>query len=87
VIATPGHTDESIAVHLPEPGVLFTGDTVAHTQGQAMLGVVNIDRAQTADSFRRLAQVDPELVCVGHGDPIIDGAAAALRTAAAQLPV
>jgi glyoxylase-like metal-dependent hydrolase (beta-lactamase superfamily II) len=86
VIATPGHTDGSIAIHLPEPGVLFTGDTVAHIDGQVMLGVFNIDRAQTADSFRMLAQVETDLVCVGHGDPITDGAAAALRAAAAQLP-
>jgi glyoxylase-like metal-dependent hydrolase (beta-lactamase superfamily II) len=68
-------------------GVLFTGDTVAHVDGQVMLGVFNLDRAQTADSFRKLAQVETGLVCVGHGDPTTDSAAAALRAAAAQLPV
>jgi glyoxylase-like metal-dependent hydrolase (beta-lactamase superfamily II) len=30
VIATPGHTDGSIAVSLPDHGVLFTGDLVAN---------------------------------------------------------
>jgi glyoxylase-like metal-dependent hydrolase (beta-lactamase superfamily II) len=29
VVHTPGHTDGSIALHLPGPRVLFTGDTVA----------------------------------------------------------
>ena len=30
VLAIPGHTEGSIAVHLPEHGVLFTGDTIAN---------------------------------------------------------
>jgi glyoxylase-like metal-dependent hydrolase (beta-lactamase superfamily II) len=31
VVSIPGHTPGSIAVHLPEHGVLFTGDTVVAT--------------------------------------------------------
>ncbi|MEV7964602.1 MBL fold metallo-hydrolase [Sphaerisporangium sp. NPDC088356] len=70
VIATPGHTDGSIAIHLPASGVLFTGDTVAHVDGQVMLGVFNLDRAKTMESFRALAKLDTTLACVGHGRPI-----------------
>jgi glyoxylase-like metal-dependent hydrolase (beta-lactamase superfamily II) len=33
VIATPGHTDGSIAVHFPSAGVLFTGDIAAEHDG------------------------------------------------------
>jgi glyoxylase-like metal-dependent hydrolase (beta-lactamase superfamily II) len=86
VIATPGHTDGSIAIYLPQASVLFTGDTVAHVDGQVMLGVFNLDRAQTADSFRILAGLETDLACVGHGDPITHNASAALRGTAAQLP-
>ncbi|GAA2651632.1 MBL fold metallo-hydrolase [Nonomuraea recticatena] len=85
VIHTPGHTDGSIALHLPRPGVLFTGDTVAHIDGQVMPGVFNLDRAEMLRSFRRLAEVDARLACVGHGEPIVD-AHAALTAVAATLP-
>ncbi|GAA3068301.1 hypothetical protein GCM10020000_60860 [Streptomyces olivoverticillatus] len=37
IIHVPGHTAGSIACHLPDSGVLFTGDTVANV-GQLMLG-------------------------------------------------
>lgn len=37
VVATPGHTDGSMALFLQRPRVLFTGDTVAEHQGQIVL--------------------------------------------------
>ncbi|MEV4374209.1 MBL fold metallo-hydrolase [Nonomuraea sp. NPDC049637] len=85
VIATPGHTAGSIALHLPEHGVLFTGDTVAHVSGLVMPGVFNMDRDEMLRSFRRLAELDVRTACVGHGDPVTD-AGDALRKAAADLP-
>ncbi|WP_020670977.1 MBL fold metallo-hydrolase [Amycolatopsis nigrescens] len=85
VLAIPGHTEGSLALHLPEHGVLFTGDTVANVEGP-MLGVFNQDRARTVESFRRLAALDSEIACFGHGDPLTGDAATALRRAAAALP-
>ncbi|MBT2229402.1 MBL fold metallo-hydrolase [Nonomuraea sp. NEAU-A123] len=85
VIATPGHTDGSIAIHLPGEGVLFTGDTVAHVGGQVMPGVFNLDREEMLRSFRKLAVVDAELACVGHGEPI-KNARIALPAAAGLIP-
>ena len=35
-----------------------------------MLGVFNQDRAQTVASFKRLAALDVETACFGHGEPI-----------------
>ncbi|MEO3876587.1 MBL fold metallo-hydrolase [Nonomuraea sp. B12E4] len=84
VIHTPGHTDGSIALHLPHAGVLFTGDTVTHAAGQVMPGVFNVDRTEMLRSVRSLAEVDASLACVGHGDPIPD-AHATLATMAAAL--
>lgn len=81
VVHSPGHTPGSIGVHLPRHGVLFTGDCVAGV-GQVMLGVFNIDRARAADSFRRLAALEPSTVCFGHGDPLTEDAAAVLRASA-----
>jgi glyoxylase-like metal-dependent hydrolase (beta-lactamase superfamily II) len=82
VVAAPGHTDGSIAVHLPEHGVLFTGDSVAGHEGGAMLGVFNTDRRQAIASFRRLAGLDVHTACFGHGDPLTRDAARLLRASA-----
>jgi glyoxylase-like metal-dependent hydrolase (beta-lactamase superfamily II) len=82
VVAAPGHTDGSIALHLPAHGVLFAGDTVANVGGDTRLGVFNLDRSRAQESFRRLAALETETACFGHGDPITGGAGAALRRAA-----
>ncbi|MEE1942229.1 MBL fold metallo-hydrolase [Streptomyces sp. TRM 70361] len=87
VVAVPGHTDGSIALLLPAGGgVLFTGDTAANVGGATMPGVFNLDRARLSASFRRLAALDTETACFGHGEPIPHGAGAVLRKAAAGLP-
>jgi glyoxylase-like metal-dependent hydrolase (beta-lactamase superfamily II) len=84
VLAIPGHTEGSIAVHLPEHGVLFAGDTIANV-GSVMLGTFNQDRSRTVTSFQRLAALDVETVCFGHGEPIQRGAGGRLREVAATL--
>ncbi|WP_369355121.1 MBL fold metallo-hydrolase [Streptomyces sp. cg2] len=86
VVAVPGHTDGSIALHLPGPRVLFAGDAVANV-GQTMLGVFNTDRARAVKSLHRLAQLEVDTAVFGHGDPISHGATAALQTAATAAAV
>jgi glyoxylase-like metal-dependent hydrolase (beta-lactamase superfamily II) len=84
ILAIPGHTDGSIAIHLPRHGVLFTGDTIANV-GTVMLGTFNQDRAQTVASFKRLAELDVETACFGHGEPITASARTRIRDTAATL--
>ncbi|MFC7831007.1 MBL fold metallo-hydrolase [Streptomyces sp. NPDC057375] len=83
VIHTPGHTDGSMAIHLPRYGVLFTGDTVASVQ-KVSLGVFHVDRQQAKASMRRLAALEPDVVCVGHGEPLTRDAATLLTEAAGR---
>ncbi len=84
VVHAPGHTDGSVGLHLPRHGVLFTGDAVAASpfDGSVLLGVLNTDRDRAVSSFGRVAALDSELVCFGHGDPVTVRAGAALREAA-----
>jgi glyoxylase-like metal-dependent hydrolase (beta-lactamase superfamily II) len=84
VVHAPGHTHGSIALHLPAHGVLFTGDAVAAAPvtGSVMLGVFNLDRARAIASFHRLAGLDADVACFGHGDPVTGHASAVLRKAA-----
>ncbi len=78
VLAIPGHTEGSIAVYLPEHGVLFAGDTIANVS-EVMVGVFNQDRARAVACFQRMAALDIDTVCVGHGEPIQRGAGDRLR--------
>jgi glyoxylase-like metal-dependent hydrolase (beta-lactamase superfamily II) len=82
VIGAPGHTDGSIAVHIPAQRLLFTGDSVAASpSGRVMLGPFNVDREQAIATFRALADLDVDTACFGHGDPVLADVSAALRDA------
>ena len=85
-VAVPGHTLGSVAFYLPARRVLLAGDTAARGPGgQVIPGVFNTDRAQAAASFGRLADLDTDIACFGHGEPLTQQAAAQLRTATRQL--
>lgn len=86
-VAVPGHTPGSVGFHLPEARLLFTGDAVARTPDgeRVILGVFNTDPARAAESCQRLAALDVEIACFGHGDPVADGAGAQLRALAGRL--
>jgi glyoxylase-like metal-dependent hydrolase (beta-lactamase superfamily II) len=82
VIGAPGHTDGSIAIHIPSQRLLFTGDSVAaNGAGRVILGPFNVDREQAIETFRELAKLDVDTPCFGHGDPVRTDASAALRDA------
>lgn len=70
VVAAPGHTRGSVAVHLPKDGVLIAGDAIMSLDGEPRLGVFNVDPDRARSSLRRLARLNPELLCVGHG-PVV----------------
>ncbi|MFD9789523.1 MBL fold metallo-hydrolase [Streptomyces sp. NPDC059070] len=84
VLHVPGHTPGGIALHLAASSVLFTGDIVATAEGRAILGPFNVDRDEAVASFRRLAALDVETVCVPHGEPLRRGAGEVLRAAAPE---
>ncbi|MFF8973385.1 MBL fold metallo-hydrolase [Streptomyces sp. NPDC014995] len=84
VIHVPGHTHGSIALHLPRHRVLFTGDTIAASpvDGAVMPGVFNLDRTLVLTALQRLAALDTDVACFGHGDPVTQRASTVLREAA-----
>jgi glyoxylase-like metal-dependent hydrolase (beta-lactamase superfamily II) len=85
-VTAPGHTPGSVAFYLPEPRVLFTGDTIARSpDGKVILGVFNVDPIEAVTSFKRQANLDVELACFGHGEPLTENAAAQLKAAAEPL--
>ncbi|PWJ54190.1 Glyoxylase, beta-lactamase superfamily II [Quadrisphaera granulorum] len=80
VLVLPGHTPGSIALHLPAVGVVLTGDAVAEHEGRIVLGPFGIDREQAWRDAARLASLEVDVACFGHGEPVIGRAAQALRS-------
>jgi glyoxylase-like metal-dependent hydrolase (beta-lactamase superfamily II) len=81
-VAVPGHTPGSVALFLPGPRVLFTGDAAARRpDGRVIMGVFNTDPPRAAASFARLAALGPEIACFGHGEPMTSGATAEFQAA------
>ncbi|MFQ6394950.1 MBL fold metallo-hydrolase [Nocardia sp. KC 131] len=80
VLAIPGHTAGSLALHLPCHRVLFTGDTLANVRGTTMPGVFNLDSTAVDAAAHRLTELDVGVVCVGHGDVLTGEALRAWRS-------
>jgi glyoxylase-like metal-dependent hydrolase (beta-lactamase superfamily II) len=85
ILAAPGHTAGSVAVLFEEDGVLVAGDAIASVDGAPIVGVFNVDRLQATATFQRLAALDVDIACFGHGQPLGGGAGAQLARAAATL--
>ena len=85
IVGVPGHTPGSIALLVPQLGVLFTGDTIASHEGAPVLGVFNVDRAEAIRSLKKQAALDVEVACFGHGAPLVGGAGRRLRALADTL--
>ncbi|HSL98023.1 MAG TPA: MBL fold metallo-hydrolase [Candidatus Deferrimicrobiaceae bacterium] len=64
---TPGHTPGQLAVHVPEEGVVFTGDTI-FSGCQTWLMTSNVP--QWLDALERIRTLDVELIVPGHG-PVV----------------
>lgn len=81
VLHTPGHTPGSIALHLPQLDVVLTGDTVAEFNGAVVLGVFNVDRAQTRQSALDIAATGAQIAGFGHGEAALEDASARIKDA------
>ena len=73
-VHTPGHTDGHAAFHLPDTGVLISGDALAtghatsRIQGPQLLpDMFHHERARALASLDILAALDGELLLPGHG--------------------
>ncbi|NUM44748.1 MAG: MBL fold metallo-hydrolase [Anaerolineales bacterium] len=80
-IFTPGHSPGHMAYWQPEKRVLFCGDVIFHMTGLTLpFAMATVDMAQNKKSIQRIAQLNPEIVCFGHGHPLTQDATHALRT-------
>jgi glyoxylase-like metal-dependent hydrolase (beta-lactamase superfamily II) len=83
IVATPGHTPGHISAWFDRDRVLIAGDALASHAGRPMVGVFNADPPAAVAAARRLATLDADVACFGHGEPLRHDAAARLAEAMA----
>jgi glyoxylase-like metal-dependent hydrolase (beta-lactamase superfamily II) len=81
VIHTPGHTAGSISLFSAKKRLLMVGDALnkRYRSIQLPLKMISADLTQAADSARRIAQLDFDILCFGHGKPITRDASAMVK--------
>ncbi|MEO8394118.1 MAG: MBL fold metallo-hydrolase [Chloroflexota bacterium] len=86
VIATPGHSPGHISFWQPERKILIAGDVMMHLFGLRLpFAIATPDMDENIRSIKKVAQLDPEIICFGHGEPLTQNAAAQLRAFADRL--
>ena len=81
IVHTPGHTPGSVCYLLEDRQVLFTGDTL-FSDGRKLSRSVpwpGYNRSDYRHSLAALANMEFDVLCGGHGSPMIGGAADKLR--------
>jgi glyoxylase-like metal-dependent hydrolase (beta-lactamase superfamily II) len=85
VIATPGHTPGHVSFWQPERRILFCGDVISNGAGMRLPSPAwTVDMEENKRSIQHVAALEPSLVCFGHGDPLRQDAAQAIRSFAKQ---
>ena len=87
VIHTPGHTAGSVSFYHPERKIIIVGDALNHKRGRlgAPPPIFTPDMAQAHASIQKIAELDFEICCFGHGPPLKDDAAQRVRAFAKSL--
>ncbi|MFH1382966.1 MAG: MBL fold metallo-hydrolase [Chloroflexota bacterium] len=81
VIHTPGHTPGSISLFSPRHRLLIVGDALSKFSGVVSLprrGVTG-DLKQATNSIRKMAELDFNILCLGHGLPLTGDARAQVQ--------
>jgi glyoxylase-like metal-dependent hydrolase (beta-lactamase superfamily II) len=80
VLEVPGHTPGHLAFWRESDGVLVLGDVLFHRNPATFrlklaepFRAATTDPALNRDSARKLARLEPKVICFGHGPPLRDG--------------
>ena len=87
VVHVPGHTAGSVCFYQKERGIAIVGDALNHRQGRlgAPPNMFTPDMARAHESIRRIAALEFEVCCFGHGPPLVEKAQQRVRAFAETL--
>lgn len=71
LIATPGHTPDSICFYNEEYKILISGDTILNMEGTGELNRFCCNVEDIENSFKKLFSLSIETIYPGHGSPIV----------------
>ena len=86
VLHTPGHTPGSISLLLPRERLVIVGDVMAHSFKLSLPAkAFTVDVAQEIQSIKKIASLDFDAICFGHGKPLVRNAHPAIMEFAKML--
>jgi glyoxylase-like metal-dependent hydrolase (beta-lactamase superfamily II) len=89
VVHAPGHTAGSVCFYNAGRGIIIVGDAINHRRG--VLGapprMFTPDMGQAYTSIHKIAALDFEICCFGHGPPLMKDAKQRVRALADSLPL
>jgi len=75
VLHTPGHTPGSICLFLQKERLIIAGDLLAHRFRLSLPSkAFTVDMGQEIHSIKRVASLDFDIICFGHGSPLVNRA-------------
>ena len=85
-IFTPGHAPGHMAFWQPDRRILFCGDVLFNFPWLRLpFRMLTVDPEQNKQSVHRLVKLKPEVVCFGHGKPMVTGTSQRLQAFANNL--
>ena len=87
VVHTPGHTPGSVCFYHPERKLIIVGDALNFRRGRlgAPPPMFTPNMAEAHASIRKIAALDFEICCFGHGPPLAENARRRVRAFAESL--
>ena len=86
IIHTPGHTPGSISLFSPENKLIFVGDALRKRRDILHIPhkSISFDMRLAVDSVRKIARLDFDTVCFGHGLPLTTNVQARIQDLVAR---
>lgn len=87
VVHAPGHTAGSVCFYHPQRKIIIVGDALNYKRGElgAPPSTFTPDMAAAHASIRKIATLDFEICCFGHGPPLTENASQRVRAFANSL--